>query len=137
MKNLLLPRSFRIIGWILFIPALILGALVFFEIYQVSCSAEWIANDVVIIGISLGSLFVVCSKEPVEDEMTQSIRLSSLLNSLYAYVMLLVASTLFIDGMEYFKFMSLNLVLFPLIYIFLFRMEMGHYYKMNRNEEQD
>ena len=137
MKNLLLPRSFRILGWILFIPALILGTLIFFEICRFSWLEERIVNDIVIVGISLGSLFVVCSKEPVEDEMTQSIRLASLLNSLYAYVMLLVVSTIFIDGMEYFKFMSLNLVLFPLIYILLFRTEMRHYYKMSRNEEQD
>ncbi len=142
MKNLLLPRSFRIIGWILFIPGLLLGALIFFEIWQVSFPADCfisdvVVNDTVVIGISLGSLFLVCSKEPVEDEMTQSIRLSSLLHSLYAYIAILVATTLFVDGEEYLNFMSLNLVLFPLLFIFHFQLEMRHYYRINRNEEQD
>lgn len=136
MKNLLFPKGFRVVGWLLFIPAVILGALCFFEI----CSfggriTEMIINDSVIIGIALGSLFIVCSKEAHEDEMTRSIRLAALLNSLYIYVLLLITTTLTLNGFEFFRFMSINLVLLPIIYVVVFRLEMYSYNKMSDNEE--
>lgn len=145
MKNLLFPRVFQTIGWLLFVPATIMGLLYFFSICDFSGILDRIVDfngiwetifyDSIIIGIALGGLFIVCSKELHEDEMTRSIRLSALLNSLYAYVMLLVISTLFINGMAYIKFMVLNLVLMPVIYVILFRLEMHRYNKMSEDEE--
>lgn len=86
MKNLLFPHIFQPIGWILFVPCLILGALIYFEVLTLTGIAETIVNDIAIIGIAVGALLIVCSKERIEDEMTRSIRLSSLLNSLYIYI---------------------------------------------------
>ena len=93
--------------------------------------------DAVIIGIALGAVFIVCSKEAREDEMTRSIRLSALLNALYVYVVLLIASTLLINGVAFFQFMVVNLVLLPVIYVVMFRLEMHRYNKMSEDEEQD
>ena len=136
MKNLLFPNRFRIAGWLLFIPALVLGALQFFEIYSfVGRITEMIVNDAVIIGIALGSLFIVCSKEKSEDEMTRSIRLAALLNSLYIYVLLLITTTLTLNGYEFFRFMVINLVLLPMIYVVVVLLEMYSYNKMSENEE--
>lgn len=137
MKNLLFPRYFQPIGWVMFIPSLVLGALIYFSVFSFSGAAETAVNDAVIIGIVLGALFIVCSRERVEDEMTRSIRLASLLNSIYAYVALLIACTIFINGVEFMMFTVFNLVLLPILFVFNFRLEMHRYYKMFGNEEQD
>lgn len=137
MKNLLFPRSFRLVGWILFVPAIIMGILIVSGSCALTGVAETVENDAVIIGIALGAVFIVCSKEAREDEMTRSIRLSALLNALYVYVVLLIASTLLINGVEFFWFMVVNLVLLPVIYVVMFRLEMHRYNKMSEDEEQD
>ena len=83
MKNVLFPRSFQTTGWMLFIPATVMGVL----------------------------------------------------NALYVYVMILIASTLLINGLEYLRFMTANLVLFPMIFVVIFRLEMRRYNKMSEDEE--
>lgn len=137
MRNILFPHMFQPIGWIMFIPSTIIGTLIFFNLLSVSGITETIVNDLVIIGIALGSLFIVCSKERLEDEMTKSIRLSSILNSIYIYVVLLVGCTLLINGIVFIKFMALNMVLLPIIFVCNFRLEMNRYNKMTEYEEQD
>lgn len=119
-----------------------MGSLVFLELLDYSTSIdlpngvmEIVMNDAIIIGIALGAIFIVCSREEKEDEMTNSIRLSALLNSLYVYVSLLVATTLFINGVDFFRVMALNMVLLPIIYVIIFRLEMHRYYKMSEDEE--
>lgn len=135
MKNLLFPHIFQPIGWIMFIPSLILGALFYFGEIGLFGTAETIAIDAAIIGCAVGALFIVCSKERIEDEMTRSIRLSSLLNSIYAYVILLVACTLAINGFGFMIYAVLNMVLLPIIFVCNFRLEMHRYNKMGANEK--
>lgn len=137
MKNILFPKSFSIIGWLIFIPALVAGSLSYFNILIISGLLETIVNDAIIIGIALGAIFIVCSKEPQEDEMIRAIRLSSLLNALYAYVLILITGTIVINGVDYQKFIMLNLVLLPIILVFIFKAEMQRYYKENEVEEQN
>ncbi len=137
MKNLLFPEKFQLVGWLLFIPSTIMALICFTGLYSTSGVTETVLNDGMIIGIALGALFIVCSKERHEDEMTRSIRLSALLNALYIYIILLVASTLCINGLIFFYFMAANLVLFPIIYVIVFRLEMRRYYKMSGDEESD
>ncbi len=69
--------------------------------------------------------------------MTSSLRLSALLKSLYVYIGLLIACTLIINGLSFFYFMMINLVLFPVIYVVIFRLEMHRYNKLCEDEEQD
>ncbi len=137
MKNYLFPTRFRLIGWMLFIPAVILGVLILAGVCQFQGVVETVMNDVAIIGVAIGAMFIVCSKEKREDEMTRSIRLAALLNSLYIYVALLISSTLFINGMAYLNYALVNLVLLPIIYVVTFRLEMQRYNKMAEDEEQD
>ena len=137
MKNYLFPHIFQLIGWIMFVLSLIIGAYIYFGMPILGAGfIETIAIDSAIIGITLGALFIVCSKERVEDEMTKSIRLASLLNSIYAYVILLVFCTIFINGVNFLMFAVFNLVLFPIIFVCNFRLEMHRYNKMC-DEEQD
>lgn len=145
MKNLLFPRVFQVIGWVLFVPAIVIGILIYINAFDYDDSLgidlptgimETVLNDAVIIGIALGAIFIVCSKERLEDEMTRSIRLASLLNSLYIYVGLLVMTTLFINGMNFYWVMVLNLVILPVIYVVTFRLEMHRYYKISDEDEE-
>ena len=138
MRNLLFPHIFQPIGWIMFVLSLIIGVIIYFQNAGIWIRiAETIVIDSVIIGIALGAMFIVCSKERVEDEMTKSIRLASLLNSLYVYVILLVGSTILINGVYFLAFTLFNLVLFPIIFVINFRLEMHRYNKMCSDEEQD
>lgn len=137
MKNILFPHIFQPIGWFVFIPSILIGLLIYFGIFDFSGLAATIINDVAIIGIATGALFIVCSEESVEDEMTKSIRLSSLLNSLYAYVIVLVGCTILINGRGFLEFAVINLVLFPIIFVCNFRLEIHRYNKMCENEEQN
>lgn len=141
MKNYLFPHIFQRIGWIMFVPSLILFALFFcgffssLEMPSYNGIIETVVNDIVILGIIIGALFIVCSKERVEDEMTKSIRLSSFLNSIYAYAILLVICTIFINGVNYLGFAILNLVLFPIVFVCNFRWEMHRYNNLLKDEE--
>ncbi len=138
MKDLLFPHKFQPIGWCTFIPALVIGILIYFDTF--SFLPNWGAtavNDIAIIGIAVGALFIVCSRERIEDEMTRAIRLSSLLNSIYVYVVLLIACTLFINGLNYFYFLTANTVLLPVIFVINFRLEMSRYNKISNDEEQN
>ena len=146
MKNLLFPHIFQLIGWIMFVPSMIAGGIIFsgflpfdgiMELLSYDGMTETIVNDIVIIGIALGSLFIVCSKERIEDEMTSSIRLSSILNSIYAYVALLVACTILINGVDFIIFAFINLSILPILFVCNFRLEMHRYNKMFGDEEQD
>ncbi|MCI8999167.1 MAG: hypothetical protein HFJ95_09270 [Muribaculaceae bacterium] len=138
MKNYLFPHIFQPIGWIMFVLSLITGIAIYSSIPVFGAGiAETLAIDSAIIGIALGALFIVCSKERVEDEMTKSIRLASLLNSIYAYVALLVGCTILINGVKFLVFAVFNLVLFPIIFVCNFRLEMHRYNKMCEDEEQD
>lgn len=135
MNNFLFPRAFRIVGWLLFVPSSIMGLLSVFNCLNFTGLTETIINDIIIIGIALGALFMVCSKERHEDEATRAIRLASLLNSLYVYVAILVVSTIFMNGIGFVYFMMANLVLLPIIYVLLFNLEMYSYSKLSGDEE--
>lgn len=136
MKTFLFPRVFRLIGWMLFVPTLILGILLFSDSLCIDGIAETIAIDTAIIGIALGSIFIGCSRERIEDEMTGTIRLNALLTSLYSYVVFLVIWTLAVNGMTYLYVMAASIVMLPMIFVVRFRYEMYKFYKMKSDEEQ-
>ena len=135
MKNLLFPHAFQLVGWVMFVPSLLMGALVYFGVFSFAGSVETVVNDSVIIGIALGALFVVCSKERVEDEMTRSIRLASLLNSIYVYVVLLIGCTILLNSVDYWAFAVFNRVMLPILFECNFRSEMHRYNKMCEDEK--
>ena len=135
MKNILFPTKFRILGWILFMPAIITGTLSFFCVLHPTGFFETIINDAILIGIALGALFIICSKERCEDEMIRAIRLSSILNAIYANVIIFIMGTLFINGVEYTRFITFNLGLLPLIFVFIYTAEMYRHFKQDEDEK--
>lgn len=137
MKTFLFPHSFRPIGWIVIVPTLLLGVLLLFGVLSIDGILETILVDTSIIGVALGAVFITCSRERIEDEMTSTIRLNALLTSLYTYVVFLVIWTLAVNGMNYLYVMAASLVMLPMIFVVRFRYEMHKYYKIKSDEEQD
>lgn len=111
--------------------------MVYYWPLSLSGILETVVIDTAVIATVLGALFIVCAKEPEEDEMTLAIRLSSLLKALYVYVAIIIAGTLFINGMPYLEFIAFNMVLFPIIFVVIFRVSMRKFYKQDEDEEQD
>lgn len=141
MKMYLFPHRFRTIGWVMFAVGIILGSLLFFGVIEVGGDflhvsvEETILNDVAIIGTTLGALFVVNSRERREDELTQLVRLTSLLYALYGYLGVLILCTLLFNGFEFLIFSLIYLVFFPIIYVVMFSINMQRYKMLGSDEE--
>ena len=102
-KELLLPHSFKKIGWVILIPTLLLGVLMLIDgfngyptylmpaqgtaCYETLCSTTTgrALNNIALVGICIGGIFVACSRERIEDEMISRIRLNALLTALYRH----------------------------------------------------
>ena len=59
MKTMLLPHYMRIIGWILFVPCLVVGVLILVEVLSLNGVVGVVVNDTAIIGIAIGALLFV------------------------------------------------------------------------------
>ena len=129
MKTILLPHYMRVVGWILFLPSLLVGVLLLLDVISLNGIAGVVVNDTAIIGIAIGSLFICCSRERQEDEMMQAVRLQALMVSLYVYVGLLIVCTLIINELAYLYFMIANLCLFPVVFLLVFKIMIARYRK--------
>lgn len=125
----------------MFAVGIILGSLLFFGVIEVGGDflhvsvEETILNDVAIIGTTLGALFVVNSRERREDELTQLVRLTSLLYALYGYLGVLILCTLLFNGFEFLIFSLVYLVFFPIIYVVMFSINMQRLKMLGSDEE--
>ncbi len=137
MKDYLFPASCRVPGWLLFLVGLVVLPIVWYDPFSLDGVIETVVIDIAVIFTVLGALFIVCSQETHEDEMTRAIRLSSLLKALYIYVAIIILGTLFINGVPYLQFIVCNIVLFPIIFVIIFRVAMSRYYNQEGDEEQD
>lgn len=143
MKNsMLLPYRFKKIGWAIFIPTLLLGIVVAFQgldtiglTKMLSQDIETWINNLLIIGILCGSLFITCSREKIEDEMIARIRLDALLFALYANTAVIVISTFAINGLAFVNVMVYNLFTLPLLFLVILRYRLWRLKKTTRNEE--
>lgn len=141
MKNsMLLPYRFKKIGWALFIPALLLGIFVALQESSAGIIEHFIGvqpwlNNLLIIGILCGSLFITCSREKVEDEMIARIRLDALLFALYANTAVIVVSALATYGLAFVDVMIYNLFTLPLLFLVILRYRLWRLKKTTRNEE--
>ena len=145
--NYLLPNKYKIIGWILFIPGLILGLLSFFEnvdddtitIPVLSIFHEefmgsdprelfaiittGVLSEIIATVIIVGGLFIALSKEKIEDEFTSKLRTDSFVWAMVVNYIVLLLATLFIYNMTFFTVLVFNmftpLVFFIIRYNFL------------------
>lgn len=156
--HFLFPNQFKIFGWLLFVPSIILVIILslsgisidnylqvkVFAIYAdefmgqptfLKVITNGILDEIVTITTIIGGLFVGFSKTKTEDEMISKIRYESLVWSTYLNYGLILFFTIFIYGISYMNVLIHNL--FTLLLFFIIRF---HYmiYKLNKtgNDEE-
>ena len=154
-KTFLLPHSFKKAGWAILVPTFIIGLLMFIdgcngfpgylmkgvdpagELYRVldSDAMTAVLNNIAIIGICAGSLFVACSREPIEDELITQVRLNSLLIALYLNTAFIIVSALCFYGLDYLYVMIGNIFTMLLVFLVVYEVKMWRLKKSLRDEE--
>lgn len=143
MKNLLLPHCFKRVGWIILIPTAILSIMMCFDDFNgvptylystsstsvgvnvndhvynmlISQTTTHILNNIALIGVLLGCLFITCSRQRIEDELSERIRLNALLVALYIYFSVSIVMALVFYDEAFFEVMIYNLVALPLLFL--------------------
>lgn len=158
MKNkLLLPYGFQKAGWAILIPTALLGILMMIDGYNgiptffypeefVKVNTPTYAllssdtmtrslNNIVLIGIVVGALFVSCSKEKIEDEMISSLRLSSLLVALYVNYLFLIVAALLVYDVAFLNIMVWNMFTMLLAFLTVFRYRLWRLRKEANDEK--
>lgn len=146
-KILLLPYSFKRIGWVLFIPTALLGLLMAIDGFNGfptfllpdsttgSETLSRVSNNIVLIGMLLGTLLITCSRERIEDELITRIRLNALLTALYATIGIAVIAALFLYDFAYLYFLIFNLCLLPVLFLVIERVMLWRLGKEAAHEE--
>jgi hypothetical protein len=135
MKKLMLfPHRFRLVGWIILLPALVLGlACMYFEfswdcltvkqgwLYQLWGKDMFLGkvnftDELAAVGVIAGLLLLVFSAEKNEDEWTVNLRLRALSWAVWWYYGILVAAIVFVHGSEFFSVLVYNM--FTLLILF-------------------
>lgn len=145
--NYLFPHKYRRIGWLLFIPAAILGTYaVCYEwqpdLFDVTVPAFFIdelfgeekffglvetniLNEIFGFFTIIGLLLIAFSKEKQEDEYILKVRLESLVWAVYLnYIVLLVSLWMFYD-MAFFWVMLFNMFTILVFFIVRFNMQLS------------
>ena len=145
----LFPHRYRLVGWLIFIPAFIHGlpyvsfvsddnVSMWTKVAQyVKASADSLpyyhyqyTDEIVLAGIIVGLMLIAFSQESVEDEMISQLRLEALQWSVYAnYLVLLIAIATVYD-VGFLNVMVYNLFTMLLVFIARFR------YLIYRNDHQ-
>lgn len=146
-KILLLPYSFKRIGWVLFIPTALLGLLMAIDGFNGfpafllpgstagSETLSRVSNNIVLIGVLLGTLLITCSRERIEDELITRIRLNALLAALYATIGIAVIAALLLYDFAYLNFLIFNLCLLPVLFLVIERVMLWRLGKEAAHEE--
>ena len=145
MKNkLLLSKKYKLIGIIVLFPFVILGILNVYKDFQLSFlqlpltdqylnsfdfNDKNFTNEVALSGVIVGLLLIAFSREKMEDEFINKIRLESwqwavLIN----YILLLFANWL-IYGTEFLQVMLYNMLTILIIFIIRFHWSLSRYRK--------
>jgi len=153
----LFPHKYKKLGWIILIPALLIGAPVFFTNYE----PDWLTfrmpaliteellgsvklftmveNNIMgeLIGITLivGALLVAFSKQDQEDEMIAKIRLESLVWAVYFNYAILLFAVIFVFDFAFLYVMLINIVTILLFFIIRFHWQIAKLNKTTRYEE--
>ncbi len=160
--NYLLPNRFKLIGWIILIPSLVLGILFLifkfepdflniklfafakesFNFLTGSTSKEYFTfvktnalDEILALSLIISALFVAFSKEKDEDEFISKIRLESLVWATYVSYAILFFSIIFIFGMPFFGVMVCNMFTILIFFIIRFNWLIYKSKKIVKNEK--
>ena len=155
--HFLFPNKFKKIGWLLFVPALVIlllisfmdintqdtlnikvfalandglfGHLDFFTVIKNS-----IVDELLLFGLIMGGILIGFSKLKIEDEFTSKIRYESLVWATYVNYGLFLFFTLFVYGFPYLNVLFYNT--FTMLFFFIIRFQY-QIYKLNKTSSDD
>ncbi len=147
----LFPTRFKKIGWMIFVPASILGIFSLFsgyepaalvlnvpsffidELFKTSKFFGFVENNIFneLIGILIivGGLFVAFSRETDEDEFISKLRLDSLVWATYVNYGVLVISFLLVHDIAFYYVMLFNMFTILLFFIMRFNVRLHQFRK--------
>ena len=148
----LFPNQFRIIGWIMFLPALIGGIILLASGYDedrwvlkvpaifnldllgdpqsMVIVANGVSDEILLVMTIVGGLFAGFSKLKNEDEFIAKIRYESLVWAVYVNFAVMLFATLFVYGLYYLNVMMANMFTVSFFFIIRFHLML---YKLNRS----
>lgn len=136
--TLLLPNGFKKIGWVIFIPSFILGCIIVFSLSGSGLNlpfSEELLNNIAIIGTILGALLIGFSREKIEDEMIQRIRLHALMSAMWINYLILIALSLAIYNLNYLIVMSASIATPLVIFLIVYYASLYRLNRSSRHEE--
>lgn len=147
--RLLFPHRFRLIGWLILVPMVVLGTATMYWDFQWDWLdiplPKWLSatpnkagginfdnlgalgssinltNELAALGSIGGLLIVAFSKEKVEDEMIVQLRLEALQWSIYANYVVLGVGILLVYGLAFYTVTVYNMFTVLLVFIARFR----------------
>ena len=151
--SLLLPHRFKLIGWILFIPFLVLGILWRFRDFGFEFltwktgktnikgkdfnitdeSSLNFTDELAFTGIVVGLLFIAFAKEKHEDEFISRTRLVSLQWAVLINYILLIVASWFIHGFAFIDVMMYNMLTVLLLFIVRFHFVLSRFQKSDNS----
>ena len=155
--HFLFPNKCKKFGWILFVPSLLLGSILFisgidfgkyfkmkvFAIYSDQFLSEpkffsiiknGVLDEIIIVLIIVGAILISFSKTKNEDEFISKIRYESLVWATYLNFILMIIATLVIYGFEYFNVLLANVFAMLLFFIIRFHFMI---YKLNKSSNDE
>jgi hypothetical protein len=157
-KEYLLPHAYRLIGWIVLIPGLVLGIahmlgdyeatwldLPVFVISEPGIMAEdkWfelstnnLTDELAGVMLILGLAFVAFSRERSEDEFIARIRLESLLRATYLNYGILLLTIVFMYGSAFFMVLVFNMFTILVFFIVHFNLALAKARRNLRTDEE-
>jgi hypothetical protein len=145
-QALLLPHRYKKIGWLILIPATILGIILAIGDFEMNWFTTWVfaffsdeirsgqfveggklfsfintnvSNTIIGSLFLVGALLTAFSKEKQEDEYIEKLRLSSLLWAVWVNYLLLLIAFIFVYGFAFLNVMIYNM--FTILIIFIAR----------------
>jgi len=143
----LFPNRFKKIGWIILIPSVVLGVYWLIEHPEpdfldvtippflieesfLNSAKDNLLNEVIGLLLIISSFLVAFSKEKLEDEFINKIRLDSLVWATYFNYTILALSIIFIYNSGFLNIMAINLFTILIFFIIRFNWVL---YKMKRS----
>ncbi len=139
--NYLFPYRFKKLGWVVFIPTLVISIIYLFFEHEIAFFDRQVPaffsddfleksrffaliennvlDEILCFLLIVSGLLLSFSKEKTEDEMVRQIRLESLVWATYANYIVLLCCILFIYGTPFFTVMIYNM--FTVLFFFIIR----------------
>lgn len=155
--NYLFPNRFKKIGWLLFIPGIILGIIflmsqadidflnvkvfsiaeqpIFGKTVFFSITENNILDEIIGLLLIIGAILIAFSKEKSEDEFISKIRLESLVWATYINYAILIITIIFIYDMIFFWVLVFNM--FTVLIFFIIRFNWALYKSKNQIRDEE